>query len=478
MISIVIDPSLKYPCSHDLFSPDRRFPEYGFDHISGSENLIYRAVRECFAQAGLDKAHYDTPAWNPLGPFVKPGDRVFVLCNFVFHRHPKESAEDFKAKCIHGSVLRALVDYLLLAAGRAGRVHFGNAPMQFCHWDSVLRETGAETVRDFYQKREARVGAQDLRLFAARSTGLGRVNEVDRRPESGGIEVDLGADSLLTDLDRAPGTRYRVMNYSGRWTSALHSQGSHRYAISRQVLESDVVVNLSKLKTHEKVGITCALKGCVGAVAQKATLPHHRFGPPEVGGDEYPSDRTGLMRWISAFHGRVWDVPPDRPGGNFLRVVDRWVRSFEALWAPVTEGGWWGNDTAWRMVLDLARILRHAAPSGKMNRFPPRRHLSFIDGVTGGEGDGPLYPKAVQSGVLIFGDNSVSSDYAAARLMGFDPDRIPMIREAQTLKTFPLTDESLAGEQFICNREIYSAPDLKNLSPRRYEAPPGWKDRL
>ena len=64
--------------------------------------------------------------------------------------------------------------------------------------------------------------------------------------------------------------------------------------IHRDVLEADVVIHLSKLKTHEKVGITCGLKGFVGSVGHKDCLAHHRFGPPGRGGDEYPDSQAFL----------------------------------------------------------------------------------------------------------------------------------------------------------------------------------------
>lgn len=478
MISLAIDRAVTYPDGDDFYSPDERFPEYKYDHISRSKNPVYRAVRKTFELAGFDREHLNSPVWNPLGGFVQPGSRVFVLCNFVFNRLSNESAENFKAKCTHGSVLRALVDYLLLAVGKTGHITFGNAPMQFCDWDSVLNDTGAKVVREFYQKYDTRVEAKDLRLFAAHRTRLGRVVSMDKRQESEGVQVNLGSESLMAELDHKPPARYRVMNYNPRRTEAFHARGSHIYVISRHVLESDVIVNLSKLKTHEKVGITCALKGCVGAVGHKDSLPHHRFGPPERGGDEYPPDRTGLMRKLSSFHDRVWQIPPDRRLGNFLRVIDLTLRRLEGLRAPITEGAWWGNDTAWRMVLDLARILRYATPTGEMNPSPVRKHVAYIDGIIGGEGQGPLTPKCVPSGLLLFSDNPVSADYAAARLMGFDPDRIPMIREAQNLHSLPLVNQNLADEQIYCNGQTCSLSDLVNLATHHFEPAIGWKGKL
>lgn len=64
-------------------------------------------------------------------------------------------------------------------------------------------------------------------------------------------------------------------------------------------------------------------------------------------------------------------------------------------------------------ILDLARTL------------PP--HYAVIDGVVGMEGDGPIMgrPKAV--GVLVLSRYPLAADAVAARVMGFEPERVPYL---------------------------------------------------
>lgn len=478
MLSLMVDPALVYPDADDFYSPDERFPEYRFEHLAAGKNPVYRAVRDCFVQSGLDQEHLGAPSWNPLGVFIRPGSRVFVLCNFVFHRVPGESAEDFAAKCVHGSVLRALLDYVLLAVGQNGRVRFGNASMQNCHWESVFRETGAQTVAQFYQSNGAPVQAKDLRLFLGEKNRFGAVRKVERRDEGDGVIVNLAADSLLVEIDREPFTPYRVMNYSPARTEAFHTRGSHAYVINREILEADIVIDLAKLKTHEKTGITGALKSCVGAVGHKDSLPHHRFGPPTIGGDEYPSDATGLLRMASAFHDQAQRVPPGDIGSNILRVTDRFLRLAMEPLQPATEGAWWGNDTAWRMVLDLARILTYATSGGEMQTSLLRKHLVLVDGVIGGEGQGPLHPKAVHSGLLLFADSQLTADWACALMMGFEAMRIPMLREALRLSKYPLLERPLTDEQVSYNGRVSSIAELESLAQHQYEPAFGWRGKL
>ena len=105
-VSIVRDSGLSYPAKGP-YSPPERYPEYRYPDLSNNGNGVYAAVRQCFVQAGLDAGRFGTPEWNPLGQWIKPAQRVFVLCNFVHHRRPNESQAAFASKCTHGSVLRA-----------------------------------------------------------------------------------------------------------------------------------------------------------------------------------------------------------------------------------------------------------------------------------------------------------------------------------------------------------------------------------
>ena len=425
MISIVIDPDLRYPDAADNFSPDERFPEYRFEHVAQRPNPVYRAVREVFVQAGLDAERLGTPLWNPLGEYIKPGSRVFLLANFMQERRADESPEDFWSRCSHAAAIRPLADYILLAVGDEGSLSIGNAAIQFCDWDAVLRDTHTREVLDFYASVGAPVAGQDLRLKVTEATHLGAVRGVERREESDGVLVRLDGDSLFAELDdRDP--RFRVMNYDPRRTQSFHERGRHGYVINRHILEADVIVSAVKLKTHEKTGLTCALKGMVGTVAHKDSLPHHRYGPPEAGGDEYPSANAGLARLATAVHEAVQKTEPDTRLGSSLRVGYKVLRRGIRPWTPVTEGAWHGNDTTWRMVLDLARIVTYADAAGVMHDTPCRRSLVLTDGVIGGEGEGPYMSTAVHSGIIAFSDDLSAADHVNAILMGFDPGRMPI----------------------------------------------------
>jgi uncharacterized protein (DUF362 family) len=57
-------------------------------------------------------------------------------------------------------------------------------------------------------------------------------------------------------------------------------------------------------------------------------------------------------------------------------------------------------------------------------------HYAIVDGVTGMEGDGPIMGTAKPVGAVIMGKNLLAVDSTSARIMGFDPYKIPYLKTA------------------------------------------------
>jgi uncharacterized protein (DUF362 family) len=55
-------------------------------------------------------------------------------------------------------------------------------------------------------------------------------------------------------------------------------------------------------------------------------------------------------------------------------------------------------------------------------------HLAIIDGTVGMEGMGPAYGRPKKMGIVLVGNNPLSTDAVATRLMGFDPEDIPHLK--------------------------------------------------
>ncbi len=183
------------------------------------------------------------------------------------------------------------------------------------------------------------------------------------------VLFDLGRDSLLEPITDGSGS-FRVTCYDPRLMARTHAPGRHQYLVAKDVMEADVIINLPKLKTHKKAGVTCALKNLIGINGNKEFLPHHRAGGSRSGGDCYPGaslvkraleyslDRQNQT--ASFVGGRLWR----EVAVNLERIS---IRSGDELGV---EGSWAGNDTVWRTGLDLNRILLY----GRAGRDARRRY--------------------------------------------------------------------------------------------------------
>jgi uncharacterized protein (DUF362 family) len=480
VVSVIHDRSLNYPQAGEYFSPDQAFPEYQFPHIARKPNTAYSAVRQCLAETGLDVENFGKPTWNPLRNYITPGQKVFVLCNFVKHnirRDPKVML----AKCTHGSVVRAVIDYVLLALGGRGSVVFGNAPLQSADWSRIIQETGAQSVQEFYTqycKGDVSVRMVDLRQHIVHTNNLGIFEPVYHGDDADFCApVDLGSDSLLDGFYRqGEDPKFRVLDYDPRRIERCHGSGRHVYLINRLILESNVIISIPKLKTHEKVGFTGGIKGCVGTVGHKDCLAHHRFGSPHSGGDEYP-DHLSILKPISYLHDTAYSRQPSR-SQQALSLLNDLLRKVVRRFTRSLSGAWPGNDTCWRMAVDIARIVEYATVQGRLQPEKQRTHIMLTDGIIAGEGDGPLSPRPVSLGYLSFSDDVAAGDYVNCLAMGFDPEKIPMIREAFRLGRYPLTEARKADIKIRINGEAVRIKDVGTTLGRKFLPPREWRRYL
>jgi uncharacterized protein (DUF362 family) len=89
-------------------------------------------------------------------------------------------------------------------------------------------------------------------------------------------------------------------------------------------------------------------------------------------------------------------------------------------------------------------------------------NLTLIDGLVGGEGNCPAPVDPVDSRVIISGTNCLETDRVAARLMGFDPQAINLIKAANSAG-FGDPDIHIVGEEKVTP---YQPADPSLYSPR------------
>jgi hypothetical protein len=238
-------------------------------------------------------------------------------------------------------------------------------------------------------------------------------------------------------------------------TNTVHRGLRHEYLLCRTPMEADVFINLPKLKTHKKVGVTCALKNLVGINANKNWLPHHTEGTPVDGGDQFPSP-TLKARLEHAWMGTAKRWLKNRPhlSRAFVPIKRVGRLYFGDTQQVVRSGNWAGNDTCWRMVLDLNKCLFFFDGNGAPRR-KPLRYLAIVDGIVGGEGNGPMAPDPKPCGVILAGTHPVAVDCAAATIMGFDWRKIRLLRHSFGMRELNFVDFAPTELEIVSNRDAW-----------------------
>lgn len=434
IVAIVKRDVYNYP--EPPFNPPSNYIEFSekirYDIDSG--NKVYDMVREAFKLLGLDKENIDTKHWNPFKNFVKPGDVVFIKPNMIAEKHELRNNE-WDYVITHGSVIRPIIDYLYLAMDGKGNIIIGDSPQTDSNFKKIVELMGLEEIRSVYKNYK------DFKIFLINLQNEfwiekdGIITDYIKLSGDplGNVLFDLGELSFFYELDQY-NLKYYGASYDIEETNRAHSGGRHEYLVARSPLVADFFISIPKLKTHKKVGITLNLKGLVGISTNKNLLPHYTFGAPETGGDQFQKlDKVNkLENEITLFlKNKLKSKNPlfvflARKGKKFAYKFFGDNKKF------IRSGNWYGNDTAWRMCLDLAQILFYGNVDGsfRKNYSERKKFFSIVDGIVGMEGNGPVSGDRKECGVIIAGFDPVAVDAVGAKIMGFDPLKIKIISKA------------------------------------------------
>jgi uncharacterized protein (DUF362 family) len=411
---------------------------------------------------------------GPLGGVIRTGARVLVKPNFVLHEN--QGPWGVEPLLTHGSVVRAVVEAALDAGAR--EVTVGDAPVQGCDFDAMLAATRVKEWAEELAAREPRFrGVRDFRRTVSTFDGRVRRAAEGVQSEERFALFDLGAESLLEPITD-DNESFRVTCYDPRLLARTHTKGRHQYLVAREVLEADVVINLPKLKTHMKAGVTCALKNLIGINGNKEFLPHHRLGGSERGGDCYPGGST-IKRALEYVFDRQNSTRSDAAARAWAGAATQLYRVLHRTGGDRlgVEGSWSGNDTIWRTCLDLNRILLYGRADATVAETPQRRVAHVVDAIVAGQGNGPLAPQPLALGLLLAGENAAAVDYVGARLLGYEPGRIPIVSHAfgdfrWPLAGFDAEEIRLAGE--LGEGEVERVIGARE--PLQVVYPLGWRD--
>src|ERR1041385_7229829 len=371
---------------------------------------------------------------GPFAALIKRGARVLIKPNWVLHHNQSDGGMD--PMITHPSVIKAVVHAVLQA--EPAEVVVGDAPIQTCDFAKLLEFGDLATWADELKKSDSRFkGVKDFRRTTSTYVNGVRVADENVLPEDEFVLFDLGAESLLEPITDEKDD-FRVTCYDPRLMAKTHGRGRQRYLVARDVIAADVVINLSKLKTHKKAGITCALKNLIGINGNKEYLPHHRLGGTNLGGDCYPGDSKikRMLEYTADRQNTSHSVSKEKAWNVVATQLNRMLHlAGDKLGI---EGSWSGNDTIWRTGLDLNRILLYGELDGGMSSTPRRRVVHLVDAIVAGQGDGPLAPQPLAMGLLFAGNNAACVDWFGAQLLGYDPQLISIVREAFASFEWPI----------------------------------------
>jgi len=411
-------------------------------------NVLEQEINSLFGTDFLDSIH---------------GKRVLLKPNWVLHSSKEEDEICLRT---HDNLLLAALKVVLEQGPK--KVTIGDAPIQISKWNEIVNKNLLNKIEFLESTYNIPVSVVDFRrvTFDPKNNSL----ESNRRSLDEFVIFDLAEKSYLEPISKKRKSGFRVTNYNPDRLAESHRKGMHKYCITKELFKADIVISIPKIKTHEKTGITGALKNLVGVNGDKDFLPHHRVGGVGFGGDCYPG--MNIFRRASEF---FRDYANRNMGNKLYRPLIRmsdisWVLSRPKNVHQIA-AAWYGNDTTWRMVMDLNLIANYGRMDGTLSEEKERELFSLTDGIIAGQGNGPLYPDPLPLGVIAFSNNSALSDYVMSILMKFDTDKLPLIKRAY--------EEFVEKENvsFILNDKKVSPAEL-NLHAIETIPPKGWINYL
>ncbi len=391
---------------------EKKYPSFPYP----PQSPLFDTLKKVLGDIGLDTE-------NPFGSLIQPGQTVVIKPNWVRDSNPLGYNTD--SLITHSSLVYYVIRLLGTAMQGTGTVVIGDAPLQNCNWELLQKETRIQEVLAVIKTEfpDLVCIVEDWRitkLSNAKDTGVIQKQKIQEDAwEKEYALVDLGTQSFLEEVSDKS-TLFRVTKYKPSVLQKHHAKGKHEYLVTKRIEQADLIINMPKVKTHIKAGLTGALKNLVGINGHKEFLPHHRKGAPADGGDNYPhkSHIRALYEWL-------YDITWEHI--NTLPYIVRRVLFFvqNILWKmsimvgnkDISAGSWSGNDTVWRTTLDLNRI-------AYQNNT---KVIHIADGIIAGEKEGPLEPSPKPLGLLFASSSAASLDATIATLFGYDLQKIPTV---------------------------------------------------
>jgi uncharacterized protein (DUF362 family) len=478
------------------FDPDSDYPEFeGVFKQFNPSNSIYKTIRDLFITCKYDKENINTLKWNPFRGLIKDGQIVVIKPNLVY----EETKDLTGSNCTmtHASVIRPLLDYLFLLQLKDNikfRIIIGDVPIQGANFEKILEQTGIKELNEFYLKNfPLNFEILDFRHKIA----IIEKNGFFKTVPNGGDPMGYSKIHLEKSFLQEIASDYKKFGAPGYGINESYSQiektGSHFYHIPNTILQSDLFINLPKVKTHKKAGVTLAMKNLIGINGEKAWIPHFRRGSINSGGDEFDEKEVflktittkanvilqGKSRLLWSFGKKVNKIIFKRYFRKDLKINSE-LSTLEKKAMFLVNGDWYGNNTLWRSILDLNYLLFFVDKDGNERKSKVRNYLCISDGIIAGEADGPLSPDRKNAGLIALSTNPVLNDLCLSRIMGFDWKKIPQLSNAVKLKDYFEFDGSYEKLKIIqsVNNKDYNEVTFEKLPNLNFLPSPGWLNHI
>lgn len=413
---------------------------------------------------------------------IKPGESVVIKPNWVMESH-KTRPQDWEYVITHPTVISAVVEHVLQKLQGSGRISILDGPMTEASFAKIMEHYPVTEWKNRAELHGVSLEVIDLRDHEWRTHNGVTVDRIQLSGDPRGkVLVDLLGEFSEFNGHAKSKRGYYGADYDISETNRAHDGYHNLYSVSKTVVESDVFINIPKLKTHRKAGITCCLKNLVGINTYKNYLPHHSEGGPSEGGDQFQKENMNAKLEGPLISFIKQHVIKNPVAARFLSPLNSVAKLiFGDSSKVVRNGSWFGNDTVWRMILDLNKILLYAQTDGLMRPDSPvnaKRYIGIVDAIQAGEGEGPLSPDPKALACLVCGTNPVAIDVVCATLMGFDPLQIPTLSNAFTIKSFQLCDFVFQDISTIIDGANYELGKMPSEIIMQFLPQFGWKGHV
>lgn len=444
--------------------------------------FVYKLEDADYASLSKEKLSASCFLLSQLDKIIVPGERVVIKPNWVKESHLYKPNE-WEYVITHPEVIKLVLEKVIQLLNGNGEIYIVEAPQTDSDYDEIIRRIGLQKlVAELQKTTTVKIVYFDLREERWYYKQGIIVNRKKLKGDPNGyIEVNLKDTS---EFYSKANRDYYGADYDMDETRRYHNEQDNIYVISKTVLSADVFINIPKLKTHKLAGITCCLKNLVGTCVIKNSLPHHTLGSPETGGDKFPyaskkHDKENMLKGIA-----LKLLKQKKPFINYPFILIKKLAGY-VLGSPqsdvIRNGAWYGNDTIWRTILDLNKILFYTDKNGKICDKPQRKYFAVVDGIIAGEGKGPMEPDPKPIGVLLAGLNPVYIDTVAAALMGFDFRAIPSILNGYKIGRYSLTSQWIKSEDIIVHSNegwTKNITDIKIDECMKFRPHPGWEKHI